>query len=305
MNKNPFVDIIILNLNQEEDTAACIASLKGMRYREYRVILVDNGSVDGSGTRLKERFADIVLIRNERNLGFAGGCNTGIAHSLNDGRADYIVLLNSDTTVDENLLNALVDGAQASEETGIVGAVTFYHDRPDTVHVAGHRFIWWLGIQQGVRTLDAELKELQSASGCCMLIKKGVFEDIGLFDNRFFSYYEDADLCLRAKQKSYRVVAARGAKVWHAINKVIGSKSPQEYYIYTRNQPLFMLKHCPRIFLVNYFLVYFVKVMVRMVCFCITGRADRAAGIRDGLVDFLKKRFGEGRLFSQGRHRER
>lgn len=299
MDRGPIVDIIMLNLNQEQDLIESISSLRDMEYNNYRILLVDNGSTDNSGFHIKERFANIEFLRSEENIGFTGGCNLGIKHSLKSGLASYILLLNSDTKVEENLLGALLEVAQKDERIGVVGAVSYYYFMPDKVHSAGNKFIWPLGIQRRVSTIKSEFEEVQSASGCCMLIKREAVEKIGLLDEKFFAYYEEADFCLRAKRNDFKVVVARDAKVWHKINKTLGSKTYQEYYIYTRNQPLFMLKNCPKIFLPNYFVVYFLKVFVRIIYFSVTFRRAMSKAVLNGFVDFFKGNFGKGRLFGK------
>jgi len=291
------IDIVILNLNQEADTAECILSLKRMYYKNYRIILVDNGSTDGSGFRLRERFRDIQFLRSDENLGFAAGCNMGIRHSLETSQASYILLLNNDTVVSESLLTALLEAVQPDRSIGIAGAVNYYYFWPDKVHMAAHRFFWWLGVQGIIIDIDGKLREAQSVSGCCMMIRKEVVQTIGLFDERFFMYYEDSDLCLRAERAGFKVVAVKGAKVWHKIAAVFGARTPRGYYIYTRNQPLFMLKNCPKIFLANYFTVYFFKVSIRIIYFFATFRPAIAMAIIKGFLDFLTGNFGKRGLF--------
>ena len=297
MENNPSVGIVILNLNQEQDTLECILSLKKMNYKNYKIILIDNGSSDGSGLRIKEKFKDVEFLRSEKNLGFTGGCNLGANYALKNSLTDYVLLLNNDTKVDENLLTSLLEVAQKDKKVGAAGAVNFYYSQPDTIHMVGSKFIWWLGIQRPVRKVHSLFEEVQSISGCCMLIKKEVIEKIGLFDERFFAYYEESDFCLRAQRNGFKVVVAKEAKLWHKINKILGFKTPQEYYIYTRNQPLFMLKNCPKIFLANYFVVYFLKVSIRVIYFFITKKKDISKAISNGFVDFFKGKFGRGRLF--------
>lgn len=292
-----FIDIVILNFNQEKDTVECISSLKEAAYTDYRIILVDNGSADGSGQRIKERFKDIEFLSSAQNLGFTGGCNLGINHSLKSGRAGFILLLNNDTRVSGNLFEELSAVMRTDASIGIAGAVNYYYSRPDEINMSGHRFLWYLGIQRVAGGFEERSKEMQSVSGCCMLVRKEVFEKAGLLDDRYFIYYEDADLCMRARRFGYKVVAVRDAKVWHKISTTFGLKTPGEYYIYTRNQPLFMLKNCPRIFLPDYFLVYFLKISLRIVYFSIVARRDLVLALCHGLEDFIKGRYGKGRLF--------
>ncbi|MDD5449165.1 MAG: glycosyltransferase family 2 protein [Candidatus Omnitrophica bacterium] len=291
------IDIIILNFNQEADTSECILSLKRMNYKNYRIILVDNGSTDGSGDRLKKRFNEADYIKSDVNLGFAGGCNLGIKSSFAAAAAGHVLLLNNDTVAGENLLTSLLKIANSENAIGILGAVNYYYSRPEKVHMAAHRFLWWSGIQ-GIKTgVKKEFEEVQSVSACCMLIKKEVIERIGLLDERFFIYYEDSDFCLRAGRAGFKVAAVRDAKVWHKISKIIGRKTAKEYYIYTRNQPFFMIKNCPGIFLPVYFLVYSLKVFIRIGWFFVTGKRPLSSAVRRGLADFIRGRFGKGRLF--------
>lgn len=292
------VDVVILNFNQEADTKECILSLKRMNYKNYRVILVDNDSSDGSGFRIKERFREIEFLRSEKNLGFAGGCNLAIRRSMETNPSGYILLLNNDTIVSENLLDSILSVTEGNDRIGIAGAVNYYYNDPEKIHMSAHRFLWWLGIQRkATQDIDGAYEEAQSVSACCMLIKKEVIQTIGLFDERFFIYYEDSDFCLRAGKAGFKVVAVKGAKVWHKITTVFGTRTPREYYIYTRNQPLFMLKNCPKVFLPIYFCVYFSKVSIRIVYFFATFRREAAAAIFNGAMDFFRGRFGKGRLF--------
>jgi GT2 family glycosyltransferase len=292
------VDVIIINFNNERDTDECILSLKWMNYKNYRVVLVDNDSSDGSGFRIRERFKEIEFIRSEKNLGFAGGCNLAIRRAMEKNPSGYVLLLNNDAIVSENLLDSLLAVAEGDPRIGIVGAANYYYDDPERIHMTAHRFLWWLGIQGRMGAIDVDYKEVQSVSACCMLIKKDLILSAGLFDERFFVYYEDSDFCLRARRAGFKVVAVRDAKVWHKITSVLGTQTPREYYIYTRNQPLFMLRHCPKIFLPVYFCVYFGKISVRMIYFYATLRKERAAAIFNGAMDFFRGRFGEGRLFA-------
>ena len=184
-------------------------------------------------------------------------------------------------------------------DAGVTGAVSFYYDRPDKIHMAGHKFIWWLGIQRPISKIESKVQEIQSVSGCCMLIRKAVIDKIGLLDERFFAYYEESDFCIRAKMAGFKVISARDAKVWHKINKVLGEGTPKEYYIYTRNQPLFMIKNCHKVFLIIFFILYFLKVFLRTGGFFVIGKTDISRAILSGFADFFKGNFGEGRLFAK------
>ncbi|NQT22324.1 MAG: glycosyltransferase family 2 protein, partial [Candidatus Omnitrophica bacterium] len=120
----PRTSIVILNWNQKDDTAKCLKSLEKLLYKNYGIIVVDNGSKDGSPDFLKNNFSNITLIKNEENLGFAEGSNIGIRHALSVG-TDYVLLLNNDLVVQEDFLGILVEAAEKDSKIGILGAVNY------------------------------------------------------------------------------------------------------------------------------------------------------------------------------------
>ncbi len=125
----PMVYIILLNWNGWKDTVECVESCRKLSYPDVRIVIVDNGSTDGSETRLRERFPDLELIQTGANLGFAGGNNVGIRYALEKG-AEYVWLLNNDTIADAEALSALVQAAEDDQTVGMVGSKIVYHDDP-------------------------------------------------------------------------------------------------------------------------------------------------------------------------------
>jgi len=134
----PNVFIVVLNWNNFPDTAECLRSLAKVRYPRYQVILVDNGSRDGSAEALEKEFPRVTLMRNPVNAGFAGGNNIGIKQALTLG-ADYVLLLNNDTTVSADFLDALIDFGQEHESAGILGPKVFYYSTPPHIWSMGAR----------------------------------------------------------------------------------------------------------------------------------------------------------------------
>jgi len=128
----PLVFIIVLNWNGKDDTLECLGSLQQLDYPNFETVVVDNGSTDGSEDVIRSAFPSVNFIQTGRNLGYAGGNNVGIKHALSHG-ADYVWLLNNDTTVDPNALTALVETAQADPKIAVVGSKIFYYDQPDVI----------------------------------------------------------------------------------------------------------------------------------------------------------------------------
>lgn len=196
-------------------------------------------------TNLKQ----LILIKNEINHGFAEGNNIGIKFALKNFNPDYILLLNNDTVVDKEFLKYLVIKGEKNEKTGLLGPKIYYYDNPNIIWCIGGKIDWKFarGLHIGNNTADNgqydELKNFDYISGSSLLIKRKVIEDIGLLDKRFFLYFEETDLALRATEKGYENLYVPNAKIWHKVSKSGGgmSKSIGLYYI-TRNRWLFMKK---------------------------------------------------------------
>ncbi|HUV39484.1 MAG TPA: glycosyltransferase family 2 protein [Planctomycetota bacterium] len=219
----PRVTNIVLNWNGCEDSADCLASLQRVTYANRRVMVVDNGSTDNSVAFLRERYPDIDYVENDRNLGFAEGNNVGIRRALSAG-ADWVMLLNNDTTVEPEFLSTLVSSAAADETIGIIGPQINREDAPDRVWFAGGRICLWSGWSWHVgnhrrdRGQYRGLVDEDYQTGACMMISRRVLETVGELDAGYVSYFEDGDLCLRAKQAGFRVVCCRDARIHHKVS---------------------------------------------------------------------------------------
>lgn len=297
----PSVGIVILNWNQEKDTSECLRSLKNLDYGNYFIILVDNGSKDGSDRNLKNEFPYVNLIKNNENLGFAEGNNIGMRHALTK-QADYIFLLNNDTVIDSQVLKVLVDVAEKEPAIGILGAINYYYDYPEKVFSAGGHFNWWTS---KLVTINGDLinkhgwrilEKAHFVPGSSIFIKRDVIEKIGMLDPDFFIYYEEADLCMRAKRAGYKVMPVRGAKILHKVAITFKRFSPVEYYLYTRNLLLFMKRNCPRLTILTFFLFDIIKITFRSTALFFSGERKKAKAVIYGFIDFLKGNFSKGRL---------
>jgi len=242
----PHVIIVVLNWNGLTDTLACLESLRGLDYPTHKLIVVDNGSTDGSPVTIRERFPDVTLIETGENLGFAGGNNVGLGHALLQ-EADYVLLLNNDTEVDPDFLSRLVEAAEADPQVGMAGPIIYYYDRPEIIWSAGGRIDWQRGKTWmiGLNTPDTgqfgtASREVDFVTGCALLVKRAVMEQAGLLDERFFAYYEEVEWCVRARRAGFKVVHVPLAKVWHKISPECQADSPLVHYYMTRNRLLFL-----------------------------------------------------------------
>ncbi len=245
MPKLPSVNIVVLNWNGLKDTIECLQSLRRIDYPAFRIVVVDNGSTDGSETCIRDQFPEHTLITNSENLGFTGGNNIGIRKSLQDG-ADYILLLNNDTEVAPDFLRILVETSETDPRIGVIGPIIFYHEQPQTVWSAGGNLDWRGRAQMiGINEVDSgqftgSYHDVDFVSGCAMLMKKAVLERVGMLDERFFAYFEETEWCVRARRSGFRIVNAHHAKIWHKIPLDARESSPIVHYYMTRNRLLLL-----------------------------------------------------------------
>ncbi|MGC9358694.1 MAG: glycosyltransferase family 2 protein [Anaerolineae bacterium] len=293
---HPRVVTIVLNWNRREDTLECLRSLEHLTYPKYGVIVVDNGSTDGSVEAVQEAFPSVQLLTNAENLGFAGGNNVGIRHAL-DGEADYVFLLNNDTVVDAALLDEVVATAETDPQIGLVGPKIYYYDQPDRLWYAGAREQWLRRIPAtvGLDELDQgrydQVRETAFIYGTAMLIRRQVLEDIGLFDERFFAYHEDADFCMRARQAGYRCVYNPRGVIWHKVSAATRDAPHVQDYLRAKGRILFFVKHVNGIRLplvLLYELYRLVKVWVwRLRDGRIENGRSYSRGLWDGVREFV------------------
>jgi hypothetical protein len=251
---SPHVAIIIVNYKGREDTLECLASLAGLTYPNYSVVLVDQASGDGTADAVRASFPSVAVIENPVNDGFAGGNNLGIRRALDAG-ADYVFLLNNDTTVAPDLLDRLVKAAEANPEIGIAGALMLYHSEPGIVWSSGGR----MGARGESLMLDqgrpaaevatsggGQLIESDFVVGCGLMAKRTVLERVGLMDERYFLYYEESDLCARAWAAGWRVVTVPDAWLWHKVSRSTGTDSELTLYYMRRNALLYLERNARR-----------------------------------------------------------
>ena len=264
----PKVSVITVNWNNLKDTAECLESLRKVTYPNFEAVVVDNGSDGDDAAQLRQRFGDFArLIVNDRNSGFAGGCNLGIKEALARG-ADYVALLNNDTVVAPDFLEAVVRVAQADKKAGVLGGKIYCHELPDLIWFAGGVINYRTGrtpIRGSGEADNGKYDEIVGVdwiSGCFMFISGDVLRSVGLLDDRFFFGWEDADFCVRAARKGYKVLFVPGSKIWHkgfGDNKRERLMGMPVYYA-TRGQFLFMDKHFTRLQFASaaiYFIVTF------------------------------------------------
>ncbi len=240
----PKVAIVIVTWNGKEDCLFCLSSLRKLLPPHPSIIVVDNGSSDGTAGAVTEYFPEVTLITSPVNLGFTGGNNKGIEKALSEG-ADYICLLNNDTEVDPRFLEELLLAAGKEPVAGILGARIMYHDRKDIIWsqgIAVNRITGRIYTTYNNRK-DSEIPDgitqVDAVSGAAMLLKGEMLREVGFLDEDYYLCFEDVDLCLRAGRKGYRVITVPASRVWHKVSGSMGGEySEMTVYYSTRNHLL-------------------------------------------------------------------
>jgi GT2 family glycosyltransferase len=190
----------------------------------------------------------LLLIRNERNYGFAEGNNIGIRFALDVIKPDYILLLNSDTIVDPDFLLELVRIGESDERIGAVGPKVSYYYDPSKINSAGAKMDYWSGLSMnvGIGETDngqfSDVREVDCVQGCAILIKVSAFHDIGLLDPDFFLLLEEIEWCLRARRAGYKILFVPTAQIYHKEG-FAASRQCNYYYYRNRNRILLLKKH--------------------------------------------------------------
>jgi GT2 family glycosyltransferase len=245
----PKVFIIILNWNGLQDTLDCLESVFKLDYENFEVVIVDNGSTDDSGKVIKNKYPMVRLILNGENLGYAMGNNVGIRHAFGHG-AQYIWLLNNDTTVQVDALENMVMEAEQDPKIGIAGSKIYYYDSLKKIWFTGAKIDWSRGVSSHIGMDETDngqydhVKEIDRVTGCSMLVKKHVCDSVGLFDEKFFLYVEEVDWCVRARKVGFKCILVPSSIVYHkgssSVSR-IGNWNKVFHYYNTRNF-LYMIK---------------------------------------------------------------
>lgn len=254
MAASPKVGIIVLNYNGKDCLPACLESLSLLEYPNWEGIVVDNLSSDNSLPLAEKASPQFTFVRNSKNEGFAKGMNIGIRLALARG-AEWCWIINYDTEIDRSALTRLVAVAQRHPQAGLLSPVIYGKGSAHPWFAKGHINFFRMRALHDKPTKSEFSRESYPSeflTGCALLIKKEVVKTIGLFDERFFLYYEDADYSLRAAQAGFSCLVVPGARVWHAE---VSQARPGKTYFLVYSGLLFFEKHTS-FFLRPYFWAY-------------------------------------------------
>jgi hypothetical protein len=272
MNDNkPTVSIVIVTWNSEKDIITCLSGVLAQKYSNIiDVIVVDNNSSDKTVDLIKKNFPTVKLIENTTNRYFAGGHNDGIKYTIKSMDPDYIAILNPDTKVENDWIESMMNVALGDDKIGIVGPKILFWNNPNEgqINSAGLVYDGFMqGYDRGFMEEDKgqydKTEDVSAVSGCSMLLRTQMINEIGLFWEPMQMYLEDLELCIRARKSGWRVVYTSNATVHHAwMQSTNKNKKLKLERMKIRNWLFIALRHYslrPKIAMIMKFFDYKIK----------------------------------------------
>jgi GT2 family glycosyltransferase len=221
----PLVFVLILAYNNISDTVECLQSVRRVSYSNFRILVVDNGSTDRTSDEVARLFPSTTVMRTEINLGIPGGLNLGVRAAVASG-ADYVFILNNDTIVDLDILTVLVAHAKKHPRLAIAMPKVLFYDQHDLIWSVGARYrrippaIVFVGLKKPDIAFE-EVRRIDYAPSCGLLIRREAFERVGLFDEGYRFYYDDWDFSMRVRQAGFTIDVVPAARMWHKVSHTI------------------------------------------------------------------------------------
>lgn len=245
----PRVFLITLNWNGKEWLEDCLRSALALDYPDFEVVMVDNGSTDGSVEFVRENFPSVQVVETGSNLGYARGFNAGLEFAAARG-AEYFLIMNNDTVIDPGALRALVETALHQERAGFVTGKVYFYDHPDTLQTVGKNEdpITWNGSHIGWGERDVgqydTVEEHAFLDDVMTLVDRRLYDEVGGYNPQFFLQCEEFDWQVRAKKKGWKLHYTPGAKLWHKVSMSMGGMdNPVGRYFDTRSFIVVMARH--------------------------------------------------------------
>lgn len=284
MPKAAEVTIIIPNYNGKELLKNCINTLEKQTCPDFKLLVVDNGSTDGS-VELKSEVLDLEMIALKENTGFCGAVNIGIRHT----RTPYFILLNNDTETEPAFVEQLLSGIRESEHIFSCGAMMIDYKRREIIDNAGDYYTalgWAVARGKGKSVSDfSKKKEVFSCCGGAAIYRTDVVSEIGDFDEKHFAYLEDVDMGYRARIYGYRNIYIPGARVYHVGSATTGTRyNEKKVFLAARNSMYLIYKNMPLLqWVLNLPFILF-GILVKALFFLRKGLAkEYLRGIQEGI----------------------
>ena len=299
MNKDNHTNIWVTVLHYQDAglSSSCLRSIQKLSYQPFNILITDNASPDASGKELALAFPECHFLQLPENLGFAGGANASINYCLERG-ASWVWLLNNDTVVDEDSLTQLLAAGQLNEQAGVLGAAVYTPVDNDFRRSGTGQFDFWRAktFERGVIDESQQTIACQWISGCNLFFRATAFKEMHGFDEDYFLYFEDADLCWRLGRAGWQCLFVPQARIRHiGTASTQGKLSIWRSYYYTRNRLLFFLKARQGLAALPVLFSIGTHILRHMLVLPFRGESGRRQLRAEllGAGDYLKKRLGK------------
>jgi len=244
---HPLVVSVIIYSGRRSDIVECLDSLDQMTYPNHKIMVMDYILSDGLSTAISSSHPDVQVVELSENLGYAGNNNVGIKLAMEQG-ADWILILNDDTILDAICLSELISNGESIANVGIVGPMIYHFDEPIVIQSAGGELNrYWSSRHIGQNEPDegqyTDVRQVDWVSGCAMLVRRGLIEQVGMLDPDYFLYWEETEWCLRAGRAGWKTVNVPKSRLWHKGVQSDYQPKPYVTYYMTRNHLFTLFKY--------------------------------------------------------------
>ena len=288
---------VILNTDRCGDTLSCLKSLSEQTYDDNKIIVLDNCATEDCSSEIAHTYPDVDLIQLSVNKGYAGNNNVGIEAALETG-AEWVLILNEDVLLDPDALARLMDAVTARSDVGMAGPLVYHSDEPTVIQSAGGILNkYWLAYHRGQNEEDRNqfdhVEEVDWISGCAILIRRAVIQDVGSLDERYFYYWEETEWCLRARRAGWKIILVPQSRVWHKGVQRDYQPGPSTTYYWTRNWLMSLAKHNAPL---SAWLFAGAQITRTLLSWTIkpswSAKRDHRDAMLQGSLDFLRRRWG-------------
>jgi GT2 family glycosyltransferase len=292
----PPVGVVIVNHNLKDSLRETLESFQKVNYPDLRIVVSDNASTDGSQEMVRTMFPAVQLLAHETEQGYARAASLGMQALLPDTK--YIFSTTNDVIVDPEIINALVDYAEAHPETGVLGTKIYFFDRPDVLWHAGgvihplHAHSFHRGWERKDRSRYDSVRECDYVTGCGFLLRSEALGRVGCFKEDLVFYSEDAELCYRIREAGYRIVYVPTAKMWHKTGTTLAKNRPVQLRYSTRNGLYLIQRHKVGHYPLSLWVHLGIVCPAKMLLFALFLRWKNSCGIYRGIRDWRQGKYG-------------
>ncbi|MCX6157739.1 MAG: glycosyltransferase family 2 protein [Ignavibacteriae bacterium] len=265
----PKVIVLVLSYNGKYLLEDALNSYLKNDYANYQIMVIDNGSDDGTVDYVNENFKNILVRRIEKNQGYSGGFNFGLNIAFNEMNADYALITNNDVVADKDIISELVKVAVTDDKIGFTTGKVYFNEKKDTLQTVGMSYdpVRLNGGHIGNAEIDKgqydKVTERYFADDVFTMVNKNLYKEIGGYDPEFVLQAEQFDWQMRAKEKGYKIMFTPHAKLWHKESMTIGKHSPAKLYFDARNPMIVLMKYVDAKAFKKYLWLHFKKDTLR------------------------------------------